>query len=190
MATANSIACSLLQNESDDEESFVVLGHSLPPESLSVDCGCEPSESLNSTVVQESLKLTSNALSQLPVSTTSSFPSLPKVEHHDLVIPSEENYSNHSIQSSVDLGPDEIQQKVDSLVKENIKLKETLHQNNLAMKKQYDTLMLWQADVQKVHQSHKEKFAETKRFIENVSKFADMNVIINKSFLFFNKMCS
>lgn len=85
MATANSIACSLLQNESDDEESFVVLGHSLPPESsLSVDCGCETSESLNSTVVQESLKLTSNALSQLPVS-TSSFPSLPKVDHHDLV---------------------------------------------------------------------------------------------------------
>lgn len=48
---------------------------------------------------------------------------------------------------------------------------ETLHQNNLAMKKQYKTLETWQEDVKKVHESHKEKFEATKILIAKVCIF-------------------
>lgn len=37
------------------------------------------------------------------------------------------------------------------------------------MKKQCETILLWQEDVQRVHDSHKAKFEETKQYIEKVS---------------------
>lgn len=39
----------------------------------------------------------------------------------------------------------------------------------MAMKKQCETILQWQEDVQRVHDSHKAKFEETKRYIEKVS---------------------
>jgi len=158
--------------ESDDEESFVVLCRSLPPDSLVQDSASEAVdvESIQTSVIQDSLKLTASALSQLSTS-SSSLPPIPKVNEQELVINLQEHAPNTTTpSSSVDLSPDEIQQKLDVLIEENMKLKETLHQNNLAMKRQYETLVLWQEDVMKVHQSHKEKFAETKKFIENLKQ--------------------
>lgn len=99
--------------------------------------------------------------------------------------------------SSADLTPDEIHKKVQVLIEENMMLKgkttfsqnclstinnnfepflkglfimfsDTLQQNNLAMKKQFDTLVLWQEDVVRVHESHKQKFADTKKYIEKL----------------------
>ncbi|KAK7792290.1 hypothetical protein R5R35_004867 [Gryllus longicercus] len=64
-----------------------------------------------------------------------------------------------------DLSPEEIQRKLQEVLQENVELKETLHQNNLAMKQQFNTLVMWQDEVFKVHQSHKEKFQETKELI-------------------------
>lgn len=64
-----------------------------------------------------------------------------------------------------DLSPDEIQNKIQALVQENIELKEALRQNNLAMKQQFNTLVMWQEEVFKVHQNHKQKFGETKELI-------------------------
>lgn len=39
----------------------------------------------------------------------------------------------------------------------------------MAMKKQCETILQWQEDVQRVHDSHKVKFEETKQYIEKVS---------------------
>lgn len=39
----------------------------------------------------------------------------------------------------------------------------------MAMKKQCETILQWQEDVQRVHDSHKAKFEETKQYIEKVS---------------------
>lgn len=63
------------------------------------------------------------------------------------------------------LSLDEIQKKLQEVVQENVELKETLQQNNLAMKQQFNTLIMWQEEVYKVHQNHKEKFQETKELI-------------------------
>lgn len=61
--------------------------------------------------------------------------------------------------------PEEIQKRLHDLIQENLELKETLHQNNLAMKQQFSTLQTWQEEVFKVHKNHKEKFEETKSLI-------------------------
>lgn len=36
------------------------------------------------------------------------------------------------------------------------------------MKSQYERIVAWQEDVQKVHQAHKEKIIEAKEFIDRV----------------------
>lgn len=68
-------------------------------------------------------------------------------------------------------------------------ISETLHQNNLAMKKQFNTLVMWQEDVMKVHQSHKEKFEETKKLIANVRLMHSYVLFSIYSFLFYNRLC-
>lgn len=55
-------------------------------------------------------------------------------------------------------------------MQENVKLKETLKQNNMAMKQQFNTLAAWQEEIGKVHQSHKQKFNETKELISQLRK--------------------
>ncbi|KAF5275368.1 hypothetical protein FQA39_LY06825 [Lamprigera yunnana] len=158
---------SFLRPESDDEESFVVLSHSFSPECTG-DFKSELVDAIETTTLQDSLVLAASALEQLN-SSTPSFPSMPKANHNEMLsIPQPDVSVNSTILHSNELSPDEIQQKVDFLVEENLKLKEILHQNNLAMKKQFDTLVLWQEDVMAVHKSHKEKFAETKNYIEKI----------------------
>lgn len=38
----------------------------------------------------------------------------------------------------------------------------------MTMKKQCETILQWQEDVQKVHSTHKEQFAQTKKFIKEL----------------------
>lgn len=38
----------------------------------------------------------------------------------------------------------------------------------MTMKNQRDLILKWEEDVQKVHASHKAKFAETKQYVEEV----------------------
>ncbi|GLV40567.1 hypothetical protein CBL_04368 [Carabus blaptoides fortunei] len=73
-----------------------------------------------------------------------------------------------TVSTTSEMTHEEIHSKLESLYQENVQLKETLHQNNLAMKKQFNTLVMWQEDVMKVHQSHKEKFEETKKLISHL----------------------
>ncbi|XP_043499748.1 uncharacterized protein PFB0145c-like isoform X1 [Polistes fuscatus] len=63
------------------------------------------------------------------------------------------------------LNSSEIQQKLTELLQENVKLKETLKQNTIAMKKQFNTLAIWQEEVMNVHKNHKQKFTETRQLI-------------------------
>ena len=39
------------------------------------------------------------------------------------------------------------------------------------MKAQYERIVTWQEDVQKVHEVHKERFLRAKQYIETVSIF-------------------
>ncbi|XP_015190329.1 PREDICTED: kinesin-related protein 4-like [Polistes dominula] len=64
------------------------------------------------------------------------------------------------------LNSSEIQQKLTELLQENAKLKETLKQNTIAMKKQFNTLAIWQEEVMNVHKNHKQKFTETRQLIK------------------------
>ncbi|EEB12832.1 Optineurin, putative [Pediculus humanus corporis] len=57
------------------------------------------------------------------------------------------------------------QDKLNHLLQENQKLKETLNQNNLAIKSQLNTFFMWQQEVLKTHETHKQKFLETKDLI-------------------------
>ncbi|KAL1130097.1 hypothetical protein AAG570_013036 [Ranatra chinensis] len=59
----------------------------------------------------------------------------------------------------------DVEMRLSAILNENVTLKETLHQNNMAMKQQFNTLCLWQEEVLKVHQTHKERFEETKQLI-------------------------
>ncbi|XP_017788503.1 PREDICTED: optineurin-like [Habropoda laboriosa] len=64
----------------------------------------------------------------------------------------------------------EVHHKLNELLQENTKLKETLKQNNTAMKHQFNTLATWQEEIMKVHQNHKKKFAETRELINYLKK--------------------
>ncbi|XP_024888606.1 optineurin-like [Temnothorax curvispinosus] len=64
----------------------------------------------------------------------------------------------------------EMQRRLTEMLQENVKLKETLRQNNDSMKQQFNTLAMWQEEVTKVHQNHKQKFAETKELINHLKK--------------------
>lgn len=68
------------------------------------------------------------------------------------------------------MSPLEIEQKLSDLLHENHKLKETLIENNLAMKKQFNSLAAWQETISYVHQNHKEKFAETRELIDHLKQ--------------------
>lgn len=54
----------------------------------------------------------------------------------------------------------------------------------MTMKKQCETVLKWQEDVQKVHDSHKAKFAETKAYIEKVRLLACVFPIKQEGFDF------
>lgn len=68
------------------------------------------------------------------------------------------------------LSPPEIENKLSELLQENVRLKETLTQNNISMKQQFNTLATWQEEVTKVHQNHKLKFAETRDLINQLRR--------------------
>lgn len=68
------------------------------------------------------------------------------------------------------MATNEVHQKLEELLQENTKLKETIKQNNLAMKKQLNTMVSWQEMVVKLHEHHREKFKETTSLIGNLKQ--------------------
>lgn len=71
------------------------------------------------------------------------------------------------------MSPSEIEEKLKSVLEENIKLKETLKQNNSAIKQQFNTITMWQKEVMTVCDNHKQKFLETKELIGRLKKEND-----------------
>ncbi|XP_008213329.1 MAR-binding filament-like protein 1-1 isoform X2 [Nasonia vitripennis] len=71
------------------------------------------------------------------------------------------------------MSPSEIEEKLKNVLEENIKLKETLKQNNSATKQQFNTITMWQKDVMTVCDNHKQKFMETKQLMSRLKKEND-----------------
>lgn len=126
-----------MMSDSDDE-SFVVLGSSIPPESLLEvqQSDCQPPEEVDRSVIQASLQSAREAINELSKSEVSNkssivemFPSLPKVEslpNGQLIQP--DTTSPSSIMSNMsELTPSEVQARVDGLIEENNKLKGKKH---------------------------------------------------------------
>lgn len=68
------------------------------------------------------------------------------------------------------MSPSEIEENLKKVLQENIKLKETLKQNNYAMKDQFNTITMWQKEVMTVCDTHKQKFLETKELMNQLKK--------------------
>ncbi|KRT83845.1 hypothetical protein AMK59_3510 [Oryctes borbonicus] len=142
-------------SESDDEDSFVVLNNSLGPD-VYTDRALLNTEPISTQTIQASLDSITDILAQHTMQSTS----CKGPEQSAIVVDS----AKISFQST-EVSPDEIQRKVDNLITENSDLKETLAQNNMTMKKQVETMIQWQTEVQRVHEAHKEKFNEMKKYI-------------------------
>lgn len=178
-----------------DEESFVVLWKDMDSKSI-VEVNHEP---IGTSIVEEAKQLINKELTEMeklsvsskvdsqaennlsvdgpsnpsentvPESTqmdkSSVLPKMPQVE---------KGFDTSEVISittlSTDLTSEQVQKKVSEIVEENIRLKDTILQNNMSMKSQYERIVAWQEDVQKVHQAHKEKILEAKEFIERLKK--------------------
>ncbi|KAI4468406.1 nf-kappa-b essential modulator [Holotrichia oblita] len=142
-------------SESDDEDSFVVLNNSLGPD-VYTDRVFLNTEPISTDTIQASLDSIADSLTRQTLQASQSS----EMENSAVVVD-----STLTSYHSTEVSPDEIQKKVDNLITENLKLKETLAQNNIAMKKQVETITQWQAEVQRVQESHKEKFSDMKKYI-------------------------
>ncbi|XP_059473235.1 optineurin-like isoform X2 [Neocloeon triangulifer] len=72
---------------------------------------------------------------------------------------------NNSLASSLQSNAEELNMQLQEVLKDKIELRETLRQNNLAMKQHFATVETWQDEVQGVLLSHKTKFEEMKSII-------------------------
>ncbi|KAK9727962.1 NF-kappa-B essential modulator NEMO [Popillia japonica] len=142
-------------SESDDEDSFVVLNNSLGPD-VHTDRVFLNTEPISTETIQASLDSIADILTQQTLQASQAS----EMENSAVVVD-----SAHISYQSTEVSPDEIQKKVDNLITENLELKETLAQNNIAMKKQVESITQWQAEVQRVQESHKEKFSDMKKYI-------------------------
>ncbi|XP_076285247.1 uncharacterized protein LOC143211441 [Lasioglossum baleicum] len=70
------------------------------------------------------------------------------------------------------LSSSEVHEKLSELLQENAKLRETLKQNNIAMKQQFNTLASWKEKMAKVQENHKNKFADTMELVHLQMKYA------------------
>ncbi|XP_066249074.1 optineurin-like isoform X2 [Euwallacea similis] len=72
--------------------------------------------------------------------------------------------------SPSDFQSEEIQAKVFQLIEENTNLRDTVIQNNKNMKAQYEKVLTWQSDAEKVQEAHKQKFLEAKKMIATLKE--------------------
>ncbi|XP_011503538.1 PREDICTED: spindle assembly checkpoint component MAD1-like [Ceratosolen solmsi marchali] len=69
--------------------------------------------------------------------------------------------------------PLDIEENFKKVLKENIKLKEIVKENNNAIKQQFNAITMWQKEVMTVCDNHKQKFLETKDLISHLKKEND-----------------
>nr|CAH7751765.1 unnamed protein product [Callosobruchus chinensis] len=164
---------------SSDDESFVVLGKSLIPDDPA--SGNDDHKNVvDSEVVDEARRWISNEIQALEIEeqkgdeadgrllkkgdTGGNAVGTSKEKKDSLDAP----ISIASITSN--LSSEEVQTKIAQIIEENMKLKDTILQNNISLKSQYDRIVAWQEEVQKVYQAHKDKIYEAKACIEKLKK--------------------
>lgn len=80
------------------------------------------------------------------------------------------------------LSLEDIQAKVDKMLQEDLQLKEKTRKNNMAMRKQWETIFKWQENVQKIQDSQKAKIEETRQYIAKLQlENVKMKVRLEKS---------
>ncbi|KAL3287417.1 hypothetical protein HHI36_001890 [Cryptolaemus montrouzieri] len=141
---------------SDDEESFVVIGKSLIPD-VDISFNNLHVDPIQSGPIEDGKRLINMELSKLE---TSAFQTLPILQQKN-----DQGAMIGVTSISSELSPEEVQEKVDILIAENIKLRETIVKNNAAMESQHNRIVTWKEEVQKTHQAHVQKFNEAKEFI-------------------------
>lgn len=62
----------------------------------------------------------------------------------------------------------QIKNKISELLEENMTLRETLKENNTSIKELFENVTKWQDDMMNTHVLHKNKFSETKEYVERV----------------------
>ncbi|KAJ8925981.1 hypothetical protein NQ315_009836 [Exocentrus adspersus] len=158
-----------------DEESFVVLWKD----------GQEKSgEPTTTGVAEEAKQLINKELAEIDQSNLAgkssgnieSSPSIPleqsisllKMPEVDRVLDPRDIISIMDL--STDASLEQVQHKISLIVEENNHLKEKIIQNNATMKSQYERMVAWQEEAEKIHQMHKQKLLEAKEFIEKLKK--------------------
>ncbi|XP_056633018.1 NF-kappa-B essential modulator [Diorhabda sublineata] len=173
--------CPLPSLESD-EESFVVLGQSIPDASTEI-----YSEPIGASVIAEAKRLLNSEIEGIEQTTSKSDEktssdvnkddtdkTLTKISNLPNLPSLNKGFESSNAISIVSFTPDmtseEIQNKVSQIIEENIRLKDTILQNNMSLKSQYERIMAWQEDVKKVHEIHKGKLLEAKNFIDALKR--------------------
>ncbi|KAF4521305.1 hypothetical protein B566_EDAN002309 [Ephemera danica] len=127
-------------------------------------------EDLSFVIVSSSDESPGRSLVNGNTSNGSRMPSL--AFSHNLTGQSVENASTLLPSGSMaEFTVEDIQKKLQDLLKENINLKDILQQNNLAMKQQMNTLVAWQEEVAVL----KAENAKLKKFAENNDKIQTEN---------------
>lgn len=111
------------QSSDSDDESFVVLSRSLPPESLLEVNYEDLTKTIDPEPIEQSIQQANEAIVELSQSEMNDrLPSLPKVFglNHPFTFPDSQSSASSNVS---DLSPNEVQQKVESLIEENTKLK-------------------------------------------------------------------
>ncbi|XP_045483113.1 NF-kappa-B essential modulator isoform X2 [Harmonia axyridis] len=146
--------------DSEDEESFVVLGQSLMPDidlsfkNLSIG-------SVEIGPIEEGRKLLNMDLSQLGASGIIKGPDITQMSRSQ-----DPAISMHSISST--LSPTVIQEKIEMLIDENVKLRDIITKNNEAMEAQHEKILAWKEEVHITHKLHKDKFEQAKNCISSL----------------------
>uniref|UniRef100_A0AAR5P8M0 NF-kappa-B essential modulator NEMO CC2-LZ domain-containing protein n=1 Tax=Dendroctonus ponderosae TaxID=77166 RepID=A0AAR5P8M0_DENPD len=100
---------------------------------------------------------------ELPsLSSTSSFPALPQMANNEDTAISIADFSRS------DFCSEGIQEKVYQLIEENTHLRATVIQNNKSMRAQYDLVVAWRKDVERVHLANKQAFLDRSKLIETL----------------------
>lgn len=71
------------------------------------------------------------------------------------------------------MSPIEVEESLKKVLEENSMLKETMKQNNMTIKEQFNTITKWQKEVMEVCDNHKQKFMETKELINKLKNEND-----------------
>lgn len=78
--------------------------------------------------------------------------------------------------------------KLGEMLKENVKLKKTIEENDNAMKQQFEKISLWQNQVMSVCDAHKQNYNETRDLINRLREENEYLRVNNFQFQILSKL--